>query len=138
MKYFQLCDTARLRQLIKDRFSIINHTMVADQFKIVRDTKCYKQKTVAEKLGISQSHLSDIERGIKKPSKALIKSYVNLFNVNENWLRTGEGEMFSKQEPFKINMITELEGLYALKEKKAITDAEYQLLKKKLFDQLED
>ncbi|MCL2010091.1 MAG: helix-turn-helix domain-containing protein [Synergistaceae bacterium] len=52
------------------------------------------QKEFGKKLGYTQTHLSMIEVG----KSAIIEKNVMLicktFNINEHWLRTGEGEMF--------------------------------------------
>ncbi len=47
-----------------------------------------------ERLGVKKSALSKIERGENGVSEQMFKSVCREFNVNENWLRTGEGEMF--------------------------------------------
>ena len=47
-----------------------------------------------ERLGVKKSALSKIERGENGDSEQMFKSVCREFNVNENWLRTGEGEMF--------------------------------------------
>lgn len=47
-----------------------------------------------ERIGLRKSSLSQIENGVHGVTEQLIKSICREFNVNENWLRTGEGEMF--------------------------------------------
>ncbi len=49
----------------------------------------------AEKLKVSQSYISKlIVKG--SPSDRLVEDICEKFNVNEEWLRTGNGEMFRK------------------------------------------
>ena len=52
------------------------------------------QESFANYLGISKQNLSSYEIGRRTPSDAVIRLICDKFNVNEDWLRTGEGEMF--------------------------------------------
>ena len=45
---------------------------------------------------MSQSGYAQIETGDKPISNRLIKPICLAFNIDENWLRTGKGEMFVK------------------------------------------
>lgn len=54
------------------------------------------QDSFAEYLGISKSNLASYESGRRAPSEAVIQLICQKCNVDENWLRTGEGEMFVK------------------------------------------
>lgn len=47
-----------------------------------------------EQIGIKRNTLSQIETGKNNLTEQLLKSICREFNVNEDWLRTGEGEMF--------------------------------------------
>lgn len=48
----------------------------------------------AEKLNITQAYVSALCGGKKTPSDRTIIDICREFDVNEYWLRTGEGEMF--------------------------------------------
>lgn len=48
----------------------------------------------AEKLNISQAYVSKLSIGGKAPSDRTISDICREFDVNETWLRTGQGEMF--------------------------------------------
>lgn len=48
-----------------------------------------------EHIGIKKSALSSIENGKSNLTEANVKSICREFNVDEKWLRTGEGEMFA-------------------------------------------
>jgi transcriptional regulator with XRE-family HTH domain len=63
--------------------------------EIVRVTS--KTKTAfADSLGVSQQYISKLERtGV--PSERTIRDICDKYNVNEYWLRTGEGEMFRER-----------------------------------------
>ena len=45
-------------------------------------------------IGVGKSAISKIERGENNLSEQMFKSICREWNVNEEWLRTGEGEMF--------------------------------------------
>lgn len=47
-----------------------------------------------EPLGVKKNSLSQIENGINGLTEQLLKAICREWNVNEEWLRTGEGEMF--------------------------------------------
>lgn len=52
------------------------------------------QTEFAAKLGISRSNIGSYETRATALSSAVIRLVCKTFNVNETWLRTGEGEMF--------------------------------------------
>lgn len=54
------------------------------------------QVEFAKKIGLSQGTLSGIEKGDVSVTERNIQAICKEFNVNEEWLRTGEGEMFIK------------------------------------------
>ena len=53
------------------------------------------QRNIAQELGITQTAYSMIETGRNPFSDRYIKVICSIYSVNEAWLRTGEGEMFS-------------------------------------------
>lgn len=55
------------------------------------------------RLGVGRSAISDIERCRNGLSEQNIKSICREFNVNENWLRTGEGEMFNPIDSLSLD-----------------------------------
>ena len=50
----------------------------------------------AKRINVSQPFVSQIIGGVSVPSDRTIADICREFNVNETWLRTGEGEMFVK------------------------------------------
>ena len=55
-----------------------------------------KRKDFSLKLGLSQPFVSELCSGVKQPSDRTIRDICEEFNVNETWLRTGEGDMFNE------------------------------------------
>lgn len=47
-------------------------------------------------VGVTRSAVGRIEKGERNVTDQMFKSICREFNVNEEWLRTGEGEMFVK------------------------------------------
>lgn len=66
---------------------------LADRFKQLRLSLNMNQKSFALELNMSQAHISKIEHGQDFPSDKLLKQVAATFDVNFNWLKTGEGEM---------------------------------------------
>ena len=69
-----------------------------ERVKEIRKALGLTLEKFGEKLGVKKSALSKIERGENGVSDQMLKSICREFNVNEIWLRTGEGEMFSSAE----------------------------------------
>lgn len=80
---------------------------IFERLKYIRKTLNLTQKNFAKEIGMSQSGYGQIEIGDRPISDRLIKSICMAFNVNENWLRTGEGEMFIKVEDSIFKQLSE-------------------------------
>lgn len=55
------------------------------------------QQEIADKLGLSQNFIWQIENGDRTPSDRTISDICREFGVNEVWIRTGEGEPFQEE-----------------------------------------
>lgn len=65
-----------------------------DRIKKIRKEVKLTQVQFGEKIGVKGNTVTNYESGLRTPTDAVIKSICREFNVDENWLRTGEGEMF--------------------------------------------
>ncbi len=65
-----------------------------DRLKQLRSELHLTQTAFAEKIGVKQNTVATYEMGRNEPGAPIIHSICSAFNVNEEWLRTGEGEMF--------------------------------------------
>lgn len=65
-----------------------------ERLRKLRKTLDMTQQEFAEKLGIKRSTMATYESGRNEPIDAVISLICREFNVNEEWLRTGKGEMF--------------------------------------------
>ena len=63
------------------------------------------QLSFAAKLNVKRTTVTSYEKGYAKPSDRTINDICKIFNVNEHWLRTGNGPMF-KPEPSINNRLT--------------------------------
>ena len=55
--------------------------MLGEALRLIRVFHDLKQNELAEQLGVSQSHLSDVERGSRTPSNELIRRYAQEFDL---------------------------------------------------------
>lgn len=98
-----------------------------ERIKDLRKSLGLTQLEFGEQVGVKANTIGNYEIGLRTPSDAVIRAICREFNVNENWLRTGEGEMFNPQdeklaafigslvaddsEPFKRRMVELLADL---------------------------
>ena len=66
-----------------------------DRIKAVRKKLGLNQTDFAKRIGLTRTFLSMIEIGDNTITDKNIKLICITFNVNEQWLRTGEGQMFN-------------------------------------------
>lgn len=66
-----------------------------ERVKEVRKALGLTLEKFGERVGMKKSGLSQVENGSNSVSNQLFSAIVREFNVNEQWLRTGEGKMFS-------------------------------------------
>lgn len=59
---------------------------------VVSDSKM-TNTAFAEKINLTQSTVSRLVSGKQNPSERTIRDIADKFQINENWLRTGEGPM---------------------------------------------
>jgi HTH-type transcriptional regulator / antitoxin PezA len=70
-----------------------------ERLKKLRNSLGLNQKDFARSLGLGQSTWAMIEVGKRELNDRHVKLICNIYNVNESWLRTGEGgdeNMFKK------------------------------------------
>lgn len=70
-----------------------------ERLKTIRERLKKTLKDVEAETGIENSHYSMMERGKRKVTDRTVKLLASVYGVDENWLRTGEGEMFSPPAP---------------------------------------
>jgi len=72
---------------------------VYERIKEVRKKLNLSQIEFSERIYLSKSFYGDIEIGKKKVNNRIIYIVSKQFNVNEDWLRTGKGNVFNENNP---------------------------------------
>ena len=83
-------------------------TSINERLKQVRQTLSLTQGKFGERIAISLTYLSDIELSNIPVNERMIKLITSEFKVDEHWLRSGEGEMYSDKEGIAVAKITSL------------------------------
>lgn len=65
-----------------------------DRIKAVRKELALNQTDFGSRIGVKQGTVAAYENGSRIPLDSVIVSICREFGVSEQWLRTGEGEMF--------------------------------------------
>ena len=77
----------------------------------IRELRKHLNLTLEEfgkKVGVTKAEIGRIEKGERSVTDQMFLSICREFGVNEEWLRTGEGEMFSLQEDEEAAYVAEL------------------------------
>ncbi len=67
---------------------------IGDRMRILLHKHRMTQSELAQKIGVSQSAISQMISGKNQPSSELLTSIAREFNLNCNWLMMGEGTMY--------------------------------------------
>ena len=66
-----------------------------ERIKELRKALGLTQQKFAERIGVKQNTVAQYEIGRNEPTDTVLNLICREFAVNEEWLRTGEGEMFA-------------------------------------------
>ena len=77
-----------------------------ERIKEVRKSLKLTLEKFGKKIGVKKNAISAVENNRNSLSEQMAKSVCREYNVNETWLRTGEGEMF-----LPVNRKTKIEKL---------------------------
>ena len=75
------------------------------RIKELRNVKKLNQLDFADKIGIKQSPLSQMESGKILPSIETLSKIIRVFNISYSWLIDGEGDMFLEETKSEKNVI---------------------------------
>ena len=76
-----------------------------------KEIKKLTQDEFAQAIKISRSNLGNIETGVINATDRVLADICSTFNINEEWLRTGEGEMLAETNE---SVLAELAAEYNL------------------------
>ena len=94
---------------------------IGERIKILRKEKCLSMEDFGAIIGMGKSAVSRIENGVNGTTDQTIRSICREFGVSEQWLRTGEGEMF---EQTRASMLDRLSTEYDLsREQRSVIEA---------------
>jgi transcriptional regulator with XRE-family HTH domain len=78
---------------------------ILDRIRLVRKTLGLKQGEFALRIGLTQTALSMIELGKTTLTDKNIKLICATFAIDEDWLRTGNGEMYGVESPYEKELL---------------------------------
>ena len=76
--------------------------------KIIKDSKL-NQEDFGLRLNLTKNYISLIETGNRIPSDRTISDICREFNVNEDWLKNGTGDMYKEKDGSFSELLVELE-----------------------------
>lgn len=82
--------------------------LMKQRLRELRKTLNLNQTEFGNRIGVKQSTITGYETGKRIPLDSVIFSICREFNVNENWLRSGEGDMFLPVEDEVSEMVSHL------------------------------
>lgn len=83
-------------------------TELKDRIRMIRkELAKLTQEKFAEVLGTTRPAIASYELGKVVPSDTFIQLVCSKFSINQNWLRTGEGDMYRKTTSERLDEIAE-------------------------------
>ena len=79
--------------------------MIGERIKKVRKDKDLTQQEFAEKIGVKRNTVATYEMGRSTPSDSALSLICKTFNVNEEWLRDGTGEMYGPKPTAALELL---------------------------------
>lgn len=76
-----------------------------DRLKELRKQLGLTMEEFGSKLGVRKTTISSLENGVNNFTEQMILSICNVYNVNEQWLRNGTGDMFVEDTDSLIEKI---------------------------------
>ena len=73
-----------------------------ERIKMIREYYKLTQDEFGKRIGSARNTIANYESGNRSPSNSVVLSICREFNVNEEWLRDGSGEMFRAEEENSI------------------------------------
>lgn len=86
---------------------------INERVKMVRKELGLNQTDFGKRIAIAQGYLTNVENGRRDVTEKTIRLICLEFNVSENWLRTGEGEMFVESDSTIVSQLSDEYGLDA-------------------------
>jgi repressor LexA len=100
------------------------------RFKQIRTSLGLTQAEFGSKINLKKPTISELENGKRPLSDRVIADVCREFNVSEEWLKTGNGDMFIKQSP-ALNQFEQLIHDFSLEELRKMNEFMEMLIKVK-------
>lgn len=91
--------------------------MIGERIKVLRKTLDLTQQAFCERIGIKRNTIAKYETGRGEPIDAVVSLICREFNVREEWLRIGKGEMFDESPETQLDELSKEYNLDALDRK---------------------
>lgn len=79
-----------------------------ERVKYIRNSLGLTLEKFGSKLGVTKVAISNIEKANRNITEQMRKSICREFNINEDWLRTGKGEIYKKLDSDISQLIDEI------------------------------
>lgn len=83
---------------------------INDRIKFLRNTLGLSQESFGKSILLERSTISLIERHQRNVTDRIFNDICREFSVNEEWLRTGEGEVFVEPDTFSLDEYLKQQG----------------------------
>ena len=84
-----------------------------ERIRILRKTLGLTVEKFGARVGVAKTTISRLENGVNSVTEQMFKSICREFNVNEDWLRDGVGEMFVEADTFSLDDFARSRGATA-------------------------
>ena len=84
-----------------------------ERMKELRKKEGLTLKRFGERLGVSEGAISNLEKGNRNITEQMFKSICREFNVNEEWFRSGIGDMYIETDEFNLDEYAKSKGATA-------------------------
>lgn len=96
-----------------------------ERIRHLRETLNLSRASFGQRIGVSGDVINNLERGRVEIKESMVKLICTVFNVREEWLRAGEGEMYSPEPVFSLDRFVAERGASELE--LAIVKAYFEL-----------
>lgn len=82
-----------------------------NRIKAVREALGLSQREFGRKLGVSRDVISNLEYDRVQPKELLLRHICQLYGIREQWLETGQGDMF-REDPAETGRLNEALSIF--------------------------
>ena len=80
--------------------------LIGERVRSIRKQLGLNQTEFAARIGMTQGYITSIERGTRDVNSRLVKLICETYGVSENWLFTGDGDMFQDNDHLLLANLT--------------------------------